>query len=129
MASFASYILVRNFSVIGKLFIFSLMCISDSVQFRAESIHDMSQSMTERCYHSSTTRSPSFHGELFRLRNSPEADESLSSLAKVAVQHKRHSFGLGNFFFFLESHVHILSSIVLDYVHLAKLLLSCSACL
>ncbi|XP_059167567.1 kinesin-like protein KIF13A isoform X3 [Physella acuta] len=66
-----------------------------SYHFRADSIQDLSQSLNEGNLYNTTTRSPSFPGELFRLRTNSEADESFAALAKVASQQKRHSFGLG----------------------------------
>ncbi|XP_055871121.1 kinesin-like protein KIF13A isoform X6 [Biomphalaria glabrata] len=66
-----------------------------SHHFRADSIQDLSQSLNDGNIYNTTTRSPSFPGELFRLRTNAEADESFAALAKVASQQKRHSFGLG----------------------------------
>ncbi|GFS26187.1 kinesin-like protein KIF13A [Elysia marginata] len=81
-------------------------------QFRADSIQDLSQSLIEGTSglagvggagggigRAGASRSPSFPGELFRLRTNSdgtEDEQSLAGLAGGAVsQQKRHSFGLG----------------------------------
>ncbi|KAK3766399.1 hypothetical protein RRG08_056073 [Elysia crispata] len=72
-------------------------------KFRADSIQDLSQSLTEVGGRAGASRSPSFPGELFRLRTNSDGTEDEQSLAALAAgavsQQKRHSFGLGVFFF------------------------------
>ena len=80
-----------------------LFCFVFLVQFRADSIQDLSQSLTEVGGRAGASRSPSFPGELFRLRTNSDGTEDEQSLAALAAgavsQQKRHSFGLGVFFF------------------------------
>ncbi|KAK3766398.1 hypothetical protein RRG08_056072 [Elysia crispata] len=67
-------------------------------KFRADSIQDLSQSLTEVGGRAGASRSPSFPGELFRLRTNSDGTEDEQSLAALAAgavsQQKRHSFGL-----------------------------------